>query len=65
MKNTCSPVYYGAMVCEGIVACVWALAGIAAFPGGYVELKAMLAQGGPGLVVESYSHAAIWAYLVV
>ncbi len=46
------PVYYGAMVCEGIVACVWALAGIAAFPGGYVELKAMLAQGGPGLVVN-------------
>ena len=46
------PVFYGAMVCEGIVACVWALAGIAAFPGGYLELKAMLAQGGPGLVVN-------------
>ncbi|MDP5188901.1 carbon starvation CstA family protein [Rheinheimera baltica] len=46
------PVFYGAMMCEGIVACVWALAGIAAFPGGYVELKMMLAQGGPGLVVN-------------
>lgn len=46
------PVFYGAMMCEGIVACVWALAGIAAFPGGYVELKAMIAQGGPGLVVN-------------
>ncbi|MFD1008069.1 carbon starvation CstA family protein [Oceanisphaera ostreae] len=46
------PVFYGAMMCEGIVACVWALAGIAAFPGGYIELKAMLAQGGPGLVVN-------------
>ncbi len=46
------PVFYGAMVCEGIVACVWALAGIAAFPEGYVGLKAMLAQGGPGLVVN-------------
>lgn len=46
------PVYYGAMTCEGIVACVWALAGIAAFPGGYPELKAMLDQGGPGLVVN-------------
>ena len=46
------PVFYGAMMCEGIVACVWALAGIAAFPGGYLELKAMLAQGGPGLVVN-------------
>ena len=46
------PVFYGAMMCEGIVACVWALAGIAAFPEGYVGLKAMLAQGGPGLVVN-------------
>lgn len=46
------PVFYGAMTCEGLVACVWALAGIAAFPGGYVELKAMLDQGGPGHVVN-------------
>ena len=46
------PVFYGAMMCEGIVACVWALAGIAAFPEGYVGLKAMIAQGGPGLVVN-------------
>ncbi len=46
------PVFYGAMVCEGLVACVWALAGIAAFPGGYIELKAMIAQGGPGHVVN-------------
>lgn len=46
------PVYYGAMVAEGIVACVWATAGIAAFPGGYVELKEILALGGPGMVVN-------------
>lgn len=46
------PIFYGSMMCEGIVACVWALAGIAAFPGGYPELKAMLDQGGPGLVVN-------------
>lgn len=46
------PVYYGAMVSEGIVACVWAMAGIAAFPGGYVELKSILDAGGPGLVVN-------------
>ncbi len=46
------PVFYGAMMCEGIVACVWAMAGIAAFPEGYVGLKAMLDQGGPGLVVN-------------
>ncbi|MCE9679868.1 carbon starvation protein A [Shewanella sp. AS1] len=46
------PVYYGAMMSEGIVACVWALAGIAAFPGGYAELKSILDAGGPGLVVN-------------
>lgn len=49
------PVYYGAMTAEGIVACIWALAGIAAFPGGYPELKAMLDLGGPGQVI---SHVA-------
>lgn len=46
------PVFYGAMVGEGMVACVWAIAGIAAFPGGYPELKAMLDIGGPGFVVN-------------
>lgn len=46
------PVYYGAMMCEGMVACVWALAGIAAFPEGYAGLKAMLDIGGPGMVVN-------------
>lgn len=50
------PVFYGAMTCEGIVACVWALAGIAAFPGGYPELKAMLDQGGPGFVVNHIAN---------
>ena len=49
------PVYYGAMVSEGVVACVWAIAGIAAFPGGYLELKELLDQGGPGLVVSHVS----------
>lgn len=46
------PVYYGAMLAEGVVACVWALAGIAAFPDGITELKTILDQGGPGLVVK-------------
>ncbi len=46
------PIFYGAMVCEGIVACVWATAGMATFPGGYPELKVMLDQGGPGFVVN-------------
>lgn len=51
------PVFYGAMVCEGIVACVWALAGIAAFPDGYTELKVMLDIGGPGHVVSHIANS--------
>lgn len=44
------------MMCEGIVACVWALAGIAAFPEGYGQLKDMLDAGGPGLVVNHVAN---------
>lgn len=56
------PVYYGAMMCEGIVACVWALAGIAAFPDGYDGLKAMLDQGGPGLVVNHIANSYLGVF---
>ncbi len=49
------PVYFGAMLAEGLVAAVWALAGIAAFPGGYAELKSVIDLGGPGLVVNKIS----------
>ncbi len=56
------PVYYGAMVSEGIVGCVWALAGIAAFPEGYVQLKAMLDQGGPGLVVNYIANSYLGTF---
>ncbi|MFT5808943.1 MAG: carbon starvation protein CstA [Moritella dasanensis] len=55
------PVYYGAMMCEGIVGCVWALAGIAAFPEGYSELKVLLDQGGPGLVVNHVANSYLGA----
>lgn len=55
------PVFYGAMLAEGVVACVWALAGISAFPEGYVELKAVLAQGGPGLVVKQIASTYLGA----
>jgi len=51
------PVYYGAMISEGIVGCVWALAGIAAFPDGYAGLKALLDSGGPGLVVNHVANS--------
>lgn len=37
------PVFYGAMVAEGVVALVWAAAAIA-FTGGYTELHAFLAE---------------------
>lgn len=56
------PVFYGAMMCEGIVACVWALAGIAAFPGGYAELKGILDLGGPGLVVNHIATSYLGAF---
>ncbi len=55
------PVYFGAMLAEGVVACVWALAGIAAFPGGYVELQSILSQGGPGLVVNKVANSYLGA----
>ncbi|CAH0991214.1 Peptide transporter CstA [Sinobacterium norvegicum] len=56
------PVYYGAMMSEGVVGCVWALAGIAAFPGGYVELKSLLDQGGPGLVVNHVASSYLGVF---
>lgn len=55
------PVFYGAMLAEGVVAAVWALAGMSAFPGGYVELKSVLAQGGPGLVVNQIATTYLGA----
>lgn len=39
------PVFYGAMVAEGIVALIWAAAAIA-FTGGYEQLNEYMAQGG-------------------
>lgn len=47
------PVFYGAMVAEGLVALIWAAAAIA-FTGGYDELRAYFADGGTagGLVNE-------------
>ncbi|MGL4381750.1 MAG: carbon starvation CstA family protein [Vibrio sp.] len=56
------PVYYGAMVAEGMVACVWAIAGIAAFPGGYIELKSLLDLGGPGLVVNQIASSYLGVF---
>lgn len=56
------PIFYGAMLAEGVVAAVWALAGMSAFPGGYIELKSVLAQGGPGLVVNQIATTYLGAF---
>jgi len=49
------PVFYGAMVAEGIVALIWAAATIA-FTGGYEQLADYMAAGnGPGTLVNDIS----------
>ena len=50
------PVFYGAMVAEGIVALIWAAAAIA-FTGGYEQLAAYMAEEGhsPGTLVHDVS----------
>ena len=49
------PVFYGAMVAEGIVALIWAAAAIA-FTGGYDGLARYMADGGtPGALVHDIS----------
>ncbi|MDE7119924.1 MAG: carbon starvation protein A, partial [Muribaculaceae bacterium] len=49
------PVFYGAMVAEGIVALIWAAAAIT-FTGGYDQLAGYMADGGtPGSLVHDIS----------
>ncbi|MBE0497117.1 MAG: carbon starvation protein A [Campylobacterales bacterium] len=45
-------VFYGAMLTEGVVAMIWAAAGMAYFPEGITGLNEVLTKGGPGLVVN-------------
>ena len=49
------PIFYGAMIAEGIVALIWAAAAMSFFPNGLEGLNAVLAQGGAGLVVKEVS----------
>ncbi|WP_461538378.1 carbon starvation CstA family protein [Spongorhabdus nitratireducens] len=49
------PVFYGAMIAEGIVALIWAAAAMSFFPEGIEGLNAKLSQGGAGLVVQEVS----------
>ena len=48
------PVFYGAMVTEGIVALIWAAAAVA-FTGGYHQLQEYMGDGSPALHVNNIS----------
>lgn len=50
------PIFYGAMVTEGIVALIWAAAAIA-FTGGYGELQTALGGSSPAVLVNNISHS--------
>lgn len=50
------PVFYGAMVTEGIVALIWAAAAIT-FTGGYTGLQETLGSGSPALLVNDLSKS--------
>ena len=49
------PIFYGAMIAEGIVALIWAAAAMSFFPNGVEGLNEVLGQGGAGLVVKEVS----------
>lgn len=50
------PVFYGAMVTEGIVALIWAAAAIS-FTGGYSGLQTYLGNGSPAILVNDVSRS--------
>lgn len=49
------PVFYGAMVTEGVVALIWAAAAVT-FTGGYGELQQMLGSSSPAVLVNNISQ---------
>lgn len=49
------PIFYGAMVAEGIVALIWAAAAVA-FTGGYDALGRYLGTGSPAILVDDLSR---------
>jgi len=57
------PIFYGAMVAEGIVALIWAAAAVA-FTGGYEQLAAYLAQDGhtAGTLVHDVAFSWLGAF---
>lgn len=54
------PVFYGAMVTEGIVALIWAAAAIA-FTGGYSGLQQFMGGGTPAVLVNDLSRSWLGA----
>ncbi len=58
LKNECHarPVFYGAMVTEGIVALIWAAAAVT-FTGGYTQLQEALGSGSPAILVNNLSES--------
>lgn len=55
------PVFYGAMVAEGIVALIWAAAAIA-FTGGYDNMQAYMAGNTPAVLVNEVSQSWLGAF---
>lgn len=50
------PIFYGAMVTEGVVALIWAAVAIT-FAGGYTGLQEILGNGSPSILVNDVSRA--------
>ena len=50
------PIFYGAMVAEGIVALIWAAAAVA-FTGGYSQLQESLGSNSPSVLVNNISES--------
>lgn len=55
------PVFYGAMVTEGVVALIWAAAAVT-FTGGYGELQEVLGKGSPAVLVNDISRTWLGAF---
>lgn len=55
------PVFYGAMVAEGIVALIWAAAAIA-FTGGYDGLQQYLGENSPAILVDDVSKTWLGSF---
>lgn len=55
------PIFYGAMVAEGIVALIWAAAAVA-FTGGYGELQSYIGSGTPAVLVDNLSRSWLGAF---